>query len=230
MTECPIIFSGPMVRAILEGRKTQTRRVINPQPRPMPNGRAWIWKRDDGRIIPHGPRSSSFGSEKCMRDSLADPDNGFCPYGQPGDVLWVRESIALDDCGACMHYVADGAPVADGGRAWKWKKKVLSGRFMPRWVCRLLLTVTDVRAQRVQDISEEDAMAEGCRGHAGAPGPDGDEGILPSWEYRRLWNCLNVSRGYPWESNPWVWAISFSVIDALAVVRFTAENAENAER
>lgn len=185
----PIIFSAPMVRAILAGRKTQTRRL----PR----------RTDSGRVKEVG------GSRNWH---IGDPDAVLaCPYGVRGDRLWVRETW-------CPEYKAEGSYLyratcsnevifQDGGH---WRPPI----FMPRRACRLVLEVTDVRVQRLQEISEEDAQAEGvglmspcthpdCRGRCGRCAADSYRGA-----YAVLWDAISAKRA-PWGSNPWVWAITF---------------------
>jgi hypothetical protein len=174
--ERPILFSAPMVRALLDGTKTQTRRIIKPtQPR------------DDGRW-PAG------------RDPVPD-----CPYGQTGDRLWVRESWqAWTEFNnvppreippeSRVNYVADGS-------VWDAKKR--PSMFMPRWASRITLEVVGVRVERLQDISETDAMAEGVewKDHAG----------LAKYTARKLYTTLwlLINGLESWEANPWVWVVEF---------------------
>lgn len=201
MTEHPIIFSTPMVAAVLAGRKSQTRRVLSDQGFGRPfhmGGNDWQLLGFDDELEPH-----TFVK---------------CPYGPIGTRLWVREKWAGTRCRVC--YAADGMSygIADAIDPYtgevvpdaklfpetvgigvpvpgKWRPSI----HMPRWACRLFLIVDDVRVQRVQDITEEDAMAEGCRA----------DGILPRDEFAVLWDVLNAKRGYGWDANPWVWAIRF---------------------
>lgn len=202
MKERPILFSGPMVLAILEGRKLQTRRVVKPS-----------------RAIDY--EAASRGADAAWA----------CPYGQPGDRLWVRETWALEDCGE------DGKRVvwqADMAAAWLMPGNVLGeiyylpsdhnpGRWrpsihMPRWASRLTLEVTDVRVQRLQEISEEDAQEEGItQAPLGSWGvPDITAGwVHPVEAFRHLWEAINGERkGCAWEDNPWLWCISFKVAKA----------------
>jgi hypothetical protein len=178
MTERPIIFSAPMVRALLEGRKTQTRRILKPQP--DTKGRGFL----DSRL----------------------------PYAR-GDRLWVREAWApleslthgdpgpqaLADRG---FYRADNSTV--DGEISRWRSPI----HMPRWASRITLAVTEVRVQRLQEISEADAVAEGCR-----EGYVTIEGINEGWSartaFRDLWNQIHGPAA--WDANPWVCAISFEV-------------------
>lgn len=182
MKERPILFSGAMVRAILEGKKTQTRRVCKFA---LPPGR--------------------FADSAVMRMF------GGCPYGQAGDRLWVRETWASMAENNMCHvaddeyvYRATSPEFGETFEGWRWRPSI----HMPRAVSRITLEITGVRAERVQEISEEDAQAEGCAGVAYS-GPDGGDGVLPSWEYRQLWDSINGKRGFGWDVNPWVWVIEF---------------------
>ncbi len=176
-----------MVRAILAGEKTQTRRLTR--------GRGLEW------LAPGG----------FSPDFVALKENHMCPHGDVGDRLWVRESIRRlpppnDDCSV---YIADGAgTVAD---CWPWKAKALPAIHCPRGLSRIDLEITDVRVQRLQDITEEDARAEGCRP---ADPATGRECILQPemgscrLHFQSLWDVINGKRA-TWASNPWVWAITF---------------------
>ena len=203
MKEQPILFSGPMVRAILEGRKTQTRRVCKVQPK----GRNYIRPHDRHG---DGPLPGGFVEASYYSAVMQDFD---CPYGQPGDRLWVREtfkeySVLLGDIdGNMVNYRAD-----ENGISGPWKPSI----FMPRKYCRLILEVKAVRVERLQDISEEDAQAEGIAYQDG--GKEITQGYLSAdgsvlfdtatLAFRDLWDSLNAKRA-PWESNPWVWVIEF---------------------
>lgn len=189
MKERPILFSGPMVRAILDGRKTQTRRVVK--------GEALRW------LSPEVGFAPTF---------VANPENSLCPYGGPGDRLWVRETHYVESAGyedgtgrRIFYRASDGdAPIS------LWRPSI----FMPRWASRLTLEVTAVRVERVQDISGEDAKAEGCDA-SGCWEHDHDPedlGCLDSRvpTYRALWDSINGKRpGCAWADNPWVWVIAF---------------------
>lgn len=192
MTERPIIFSTPMVQAILEGRKTQTRRVIKPQ---LPDyGRenvaglitfVWRWH---PFIAPYQLVS-------------------YCPYGQPGDTLWVRETFMEHHGESKVWYRAGQsdqslALLAEFGE--KWRPSI----FMPRWASRISLTITNVRVERVQEISEDDALAEGAGGERYRG--QGFDDCIHREAYRTLWDKINGKK-YPWASNPWVWVIEFEV-------------------
>lgn len=204
MTERPILFSGPMIRAILDGTKTQTRRVVT----------AKVWDQDeDGKRRQYVTTPGVWGDGREM--TAAEVTERFrCPYGQPGDRLWVRETCL-------MQSVAEG-PVLDimyadhedydicypsKGDAFDLGWRVRPSIFMPRWASRITLELTDVRVERVQEISEEDALAEGCfdeKEH---------DGSLPSEVFRDLWDSINAKRGYGWEVNPWCWVLTFRRVE-----------------
>ena len=195
--ERPIIFSGDMVRAILAGRKTMTRRVVKIATHPQAErvqhfeGLHWDWLRYDGL------RLSTFK----------------CPFGKTGDRLWVRETFRLSDPNDCACYepcrCRSGQPMyrADGhyhDMEYKWKPSI----YMPRWSSRITLEVTGVRVERLQDISEEDAQAEGAPLELGVL----ERTILGAKaRYRsgfvRLWESINGPGS--WDANPWVWCVSF---------------------
>lgn len=222
--ERPILFSGPMVQAILAGRKTQTRRVMRMQPTWDPLREVWTYEDRRGVSRWSGPT----GPAACALHHGLLPS---CPYGQPGDRLWVKETWGLhrygdftcwqrdsirgrteDDlrCSWEVAYRADAETVYD-----HWRPSI----HMPRWASRILLEVTEVRVQRLTDINEEDARAEGI--HRISHGREGDcyhheraEAHPKNWLYaddafRALWDSINAKRGHAWETNPWVWAVSF---------------------
>ncbi len=203
--ERPILFSSPMVRAILKGHKTQTRRVIRKQP---------IVALYTGRV----PQFCSTGYPLDSRGYSPAQLALFCPYGRPGDRLWVRETFRLfaaeeecacyDSC-SCQRY--DGKPVyyadtLDDESTWK------PSIFMPRWASRITLEITDVRVERLREISEADAIAEGVT--ASIVGADLDH-LRYRAGFQTGWNHLNAKRGYSWESNPFVWVVSFQVASGL---------------
>ncbi len=175
--ERPIVFSGPSVQAILEGHKTQTRRVCKPQPDNV------AWDGEQWYLEVFEPKYRQV----------------YCPYGVPGDRLWVRETFQYH-CGDRYGYRADGFREND---LWPWLPSV----HMPRCASRITLEVTDIWVERLQEISYDDAIAEGVVEDA-----HGVRSECPQW-FAELWNELNAKRGYPWESNPWVWAISFRRIE-----------------
>lgn len=194
MTERPILFSGPMVRALLDGSKTQTRRVINP-----------VQPRDDG-MWPAG------------RDPVPD-----CPYGKAGDRLWVREAwacTARGDFYTKIQYRADGQSIE---HHWKYfdavKRLDKEGKYRPgihmhRWASRISLLITDVRVQRLHDISEEDARAEGAIRMVmddEAKFYESDRGTFKCG-FAGIWSHINGAAS--WDANPWVFAVSFRVEQA----------------
>lgn len=230
MKERPILFSAPMVRAILEGRKTQTRRAIRKQFAPdaepaevaatspegwQISGHSGLWWDDAGA---------------CIDDAIR------CPYGQPGDRLWVREtwqgplleSEEQEDefrqspdiykkPGFCAYRATDTLDAIDAdGRELGWRPSI----HMPRWASRILLEVTGVRVERLQDISEADAVAEGCQAIQGCEWrtfKEADAGIPMHKHtaidaYSALWDALNGDGS--WDANPWVWVIEFKRVMA----------------
>ena len=186
MKERPILFNGDMVRAILAGRKTQTRRPV--------------WSDDD--------------------------PSGICPYGVPGDRLWVRETF-------CKYYPSETWPEpkalyrADGitlcatdseGKKQRWTPSI----HMPRALSRITLEITDARVERVRDISEEEARAEGIEALDGrfvsADLCDTARWYGMSMEdarciYAHLWDTLYAARGLSWGVNPWVWVVTFKRVE-----------------
>ena len=184
MKSRPILFSAPMVRALLAGTKKQTRRTFKGFTPPED------WLLD-------GARAST------------DMESTRCPFGVIGDQLWVKEaltqSVRLLGLPRFSHadFAADGVPtLAD---AWPWKRSVLPGMFMPRGLSRITLEITDVRVQRLQDISEEDALAEGVE--PATWGADAMAGLGAVLAYSKLWDDINGEGA--WTKNPWVWALSF---------------------
>lgn len=168
MTAKPIIFSAPMVRALLEGRKTQTRRVMNVQPQPYAGGvhpdniakhpAPYIDAYCSERKTAANPRGMSHDWKWWTEDDRSGPFVGECPY-IPGDLLWVREEL---ECarGEALGYPSDCACLPN--TPWTWKKDTLPAMFMPRWASRLTLRVTNIRAEQLQDISRGDAILEGA--------------------------------------------------------------------
>jgi hypothetical protein len=200
VSEKPILFSGPMVKAILAGTKTQTRRVYKPKaPAPYEivdqddSGRPWPFWMDDG------------GDYRVVS----------CPYGSPRSRLWVRETwhpAARMGTQVLVEYAADESErTVEAGQNVNVDAKIardswVPSIFMPRWASRLTLEITDVRVQRVQEISAEDAVEEGIN-PSEVPGIGSDSSLVRA--YADLWDSINLSRGYGWASNPWVWALTF---------------------
>ncbi len=183
MKERPILFKGEMIRAILEGRKTQTRRVVKPQPDSV--------------------RKSVFV------ESGYETIHGYeikCPYGQVGDRLWVRETFNSDWCDHVI-YKADGGSAIDAGYKTepKWKPSI----HMKRQYSRINLEITDIRIERLQDITEKDSQDEGV-----SLLNLGDLGIETNKSaFRSLWDNINASMGYGWSKNPWVWVVEFRKVN-----------------
>ena len=186
----PILFSGEMVRAILDGRKTQTRRVIKPQPSA-------------------GVRRSVFvlsGLEDGHGRELR------CPYGRPGDTLWVRETWAshkyMDDTkpseftvGAQMLPVWYRADNAQSDERGKWRPSI----FMPRWASRITLRVVGVRVETLWDMTVSKMAAEGV-----AEIENNDK--HPLTPFITLWDSINADRGHAWYTDPWVWVVEFEEV------------------
>jgi len=192
--ERPILFSGPMVRAIREGRKTQTRRTYKLQ-------KDMEWYQDLGGEA-EGWYTNGIG--------WWNVEEEVCPYGKPGDRLWIREAWAHEFVGNEIAYKfrADhhtGLEKRDGDQ--KWKPSI----HMPRIACRLMLEITGVRVERLNAISEEDCYAEGIRkiGHGGAGELDGARST-PRQLYSDLWVKINGHGS--WAANPWVWVVEFKRI------------------
>jgi hypothetical protein len=204
--ERPILFSGPMVLAILDGRKTQTRRIIKPQP-----------KHDQFELC-------NFAKSKVARDGTSYPaeDERFgicdvdgewsieCRHKRVCDRMWVRETWAplCDfDLEFGAMYRADNYP-SDKVVDFKWKPSI----HMPRWASRITLEITGVRVERLQDVSEADAMAEGCERIELGPHEVHGMGVHPMTStygaaFADLWERIN---GFDsWDANPWVWVIEF---------------------
>jgi hypothetical protein len=183
--EKPVLFSAPMVRAILAGKKTQTRRLP---------------RRDEAIPTNGTPYFSGLLCEwRWMDESGANGGLLRCPYGVPGDRLWVRETFRFGDghtYATPPHYRADSDDL--GGGPWR------SARYMPRYASRITLEVTDVRVQRLQEVSSNDIAAE----MGWLPCKRGDACPCAVDMFRPFWNRINGKRA-PWASNPWVWAITF---------------------
>jgi hypothetical protein len=214
----PIIFSGPMVRALLEGRKQMTRRIINPQPK-----KGCVYSYNEG---------CATHVAAYLPNPLVKTEKGNCaikrPYGKPGDLLWVRETFCDKAIYAeinklkkdRVHYAADGKKTE-----WRYFPSI----HMPRWASRLTLEITDVRVERLQDISVEDAIAEGLKAITkdgtlvkyGIPDKDGLPGTDDvGWEWFRwredpcmafaeIWESINGKGA--WAANSWVWVLVFKI-------------------
>lgn len=216
VTDRPILFSGPMIRAILDGQKTQTRRVVKNQPADAEGCEGQVagpvcldmepWTHFFRWLLPSGI-SAGF----------------LCPYGQPGDRLWVRETWGLhgrgdytwwcrdsikgrtaDDllCSYELAYAADATSEYD-----HWRPSI----HMPRWASRLTLEVTSVRVERLQDITEDDARAEGAAAEPSEALADSPVGLSAREAFADLWSSINGSES--WASNPWVWVVNFKRVE-----------------
>ena len=196
--ERPIIFNAEMVRAILKGRKTQTRRVIKPQPKHSAS--YWICGKN-------GVWADGHGWQK------------LCPYGQPGGELWVRETWSApgndyEDCKPSEllrnwfkpEKLKYRATEQYGDAYYKWRPSI----HMSRWMSRIQLEVVSVKVERVQDITEADAIAEGVRKLYRCPKWTEGEAIK---SFIELWDSINKKQGFGWDENPWVWATGFKLIE-----------------
>lgn len=215
MKERPILFSGPMVRAILDGKKTQTRRIFKGEAFGVPESICRV--------------KSGLSKAKLNRlgvmflcDSKPLPIRTFtpCPYGGIGDRLWVRENYGICWEGGgfidpVINYRADSKQkpiMMKNGLMEKWREfygrprknpwdphKWYPSIFMPRFASRIILEITNIRVERLQDISDSDARDEGVE--------LGDHWIYTQ-AFEELWDTLNA-KTYPWSSNPWVWVVDF---------------------
>lgn len=220
MSERPIIMQAESVLAILEGRKTQTRRVIKPQPRKRDYPISVISPSlgDTEQVFRTWLDRTQDGKSACCEDF--NPDYWRCPYGLPGDLLWVKEALYREGWGIsndAVAYKADGEYAWDVTRPaqWVWKRDNLSPLFMPWGLRRLTLRLTDVRVQRVQEIEYDDCIAEGIeqRWTCLNPGIGSyamDNDVLD--DFASLWDSINAKRGYGWDTNPWVWALAFEIV------------------
>ena len=220
MTERPILFNAEMVRAVLDGRKTQTRRVVKPQPD------------EDGL-------SRDAGYPFMWYDTSDIPRK--CPYGQPGDELWVKETwgcwgywdmctrngkpgyqfINKTDAEHPVMYDATDSISYTEGRVCRLGYHKRPSIYLPRTSSRIQLRVTDVRVERVQEISDYDALSEGiersdweysCEPYRNYSHPrmaPGHNCSIPRASFATLWNSINEKRGYGWDANPWVWVVEF---------------------
>lgn len=218
MTCRPILMSGEMVRALLDGRKTQTRRIIK-RPLKHPGWTGYSYFPLSGVAIENGPDYPDDDSDMIV-----------CPYGRAGDSLWVRETwrVAnkLDgiapgalpfDRGLTIMYAAGGSRAHNGAGIYEndyayppempiWAGKRRPSIHMPRWASRITLKITEVRVQQLSEISHQDCEAEGW------PGPDEANTIARAYPmawYSTLWDSINGKGS--WMSSPWVWALTFEV-------------------
>lgn len=182
MKDTGIIFTGEMVNPVLDGTKTQTRRLIGP------SGMELVKARFDPSFV-------------------ALPENRCCRYGYAGDRLWVRETYGMTGEGEKAWYIYRADPHNENlanRMGYKWR----SSRFMPRVASRITLEITGVRVERLQDITEADAEKEGVI--AKYPPGLGRAKFVPA--YATLWDSLHKRQGFGWAINPWVWVIDFKRI------------------
>ncbi|MCQ4186514.1 hypothetical protein FK515_22800 [Klebsiella pneumoniae] len=214
MKERGMIFNGEMVRAILDGRKTQTRRIIKPQPEATLSGSLsgkWLSRPLNGLLLPK------------IEDIAIH-----CPFGVVGDRIWVRETWARYNIDQNSHDIAYRATTPeDWPEEGRWRPSI----HMPRWASRIMLEITDVRVERLNSINEHDAIAEGLAEISkdwrtykyGVPDRDGYPGTddcgwpWHEWEcypisaYSKLWESIYGADS--WQANPWVWVIEFKRVE-----------------
>lgn len=187
--ERPILMSAAMVRAILDGKKTQTRRIIKPQPSLKDR--------------------NTFTTETMTEAWQAGFVPVDCPYGNRGWKLWVRETWR---CFGGPEYEYQREPksivfkaTADIIDSGPWKPSI----FMPRWACRIVLLIEEIRVERLQQISEEDCRKEGCSGGHDSI-PDYPYSATPREHYRDIWTRINGKKGpRSWDADPFVWVVQF---------------------
>lgn len=211
--ERPILFAGRLVRAILDGRKTQTRRIVG-DVNAHPDAWASVSLGSLSFMAKHTARGKFGATFTSHRDAIEAGSIHVCPvscpYGVPGDRLWVRETWLyvgpgsgseidgpIEQARRCNQKPENVWYRADGERDLRWRPSI----FMPRWASRLTLEVTEIRVQRLQDITDEDVIAEGV------VVPESSGNSLRDW-FACGWDELNEERA-PWSSNPWVWVINF---------------------
>ncbi len=217
MKERPILFNGEMVRAILDGRKTQTRRVMKYQPGEFQHvdhdeQQGWhLW----WDVVTYDSNLAMGAYQKYAPLT--------CPYGKPGDRLWVREGFAIVPrtayrCSTGVQQVLcpdndhDAAVFREGWDRVKpgsWKPSI----HMPRWASRLTLEVVSVRVERVHDITVDDIEAEGVYRVFDSQ-DDTEDARQNVGLFADLWDSINGKRGYGWDVNPWVWVVEFKRLEA----------------
>jgi hypothetical protein len=215
MNEHPILFSGPMIQAILAGHKTQTRRVLNPQPIWIGDHATGHWHLEgfEGEHLVYGGPFNPIEYAKYPYGSWFAHSNS--PYGVVGDRLWVRETgwerpdltpkMTREGADTWPRYMYDADNCDhDQLREWGWKRR--PSIFMPRWASRITLEITGLRVERVQDISEEDAIREGVETK------EPNHVVGARYRFGQLWNSINAKRNFGWDVNPWVWVVEFKRI------------------
>ena len=202
--EKPIIFSSAMVKAIQDGRKTQTRRVIKFPSHICQLDAAWVASVNpdgQGNWIAWGPKPVT---DDFSRKTYPNGGGFRCPYGQPGEYLWVREKWSTEAKYDILRpsqlsmaaFVFYGALVFYGDDSLASGGKSRPSIFMPRWASRITLKIIDLRAEKLQAITETDAL---------------DEGALSRADFMQTWDSINKKRGFDSESDPWVWVITFTL-------------------
>lgn len=203
MIEHPILFNTEMVNAILEGRKTMTRRVIKSQPS------------DVGAVKIHREQmreNEFYFSSNTGKIGIFTPQFVKCPYGPIGSKLWVKETWAASRLFDLMppRDIPQNADLffkADGIGNWNNCARVRPSIFMPRWASRVALEITNIRVEQVQDITDSDAIQEGVdRTNTSIPG-------YAVQRFKALWDSINKKRGYGWDKNPWVWGVEFRRVE-----------------
>ena len=185
MKETGLIFKAPLVRAILEGRKTQTRRVAKPVKHP-----------DLGNLYTPGALLREHEPQHVI--------NRACPYGQPGDRIYVRETFSQHPEWGQLAFRADGEEFEDAD-GWLWEPKWMPSIHMPKDLARIWLEITGVRVERIQGITPDDCISEGAWPVEQRELGRGHEAVSA---FQKLWE----STGGDWDANPWVWAIDFKVL------------------
>ena len=217
--ERPILFSAPMVRAILDGRKTVTRRPVKGCQIPVEDASVAAGERHRWMAIAQRDPRYGFGVFGATEAECAKELEEFapCPYGRRGERLWVREAWAADAQvdSIAPRDLSQGEPIlypADGAIRQTGCSMITQGRgrpsiHMPRWASRILLEITHVRVERLQDISRSDIRAEGLQ----CPPELASDDVSPNYRdwYPAAWKELWNSTGGDWDANPWVWVVEF---------------------
>lgn len=243
--EHPILFSAPMINAILDGRKTQTRRVVTIPSKRIAKKYGDVLVYNVSYYAPPSGRSQQGWADPGINYHTYDPKDmemignhiDPCPYGQPDDQLWVRETWSSLECldRAKPAQVSVGSPIFyHADKKWvhhhedrqiehvhtphEWAGKKRPSIFMPRWASRIDLLIKDTRVERLQDISVNDAIAEGIKSNDYAWRNYSVDlssaqafGMVPQDSFKTLWDSINA-KTHPWQSNPWVWVIDFERI------------------
>jgi hypothetical protein len=218
MRERPILFSAPMVWALLAGTKTQTRRIVKlPENEPSFRGGWEPCSIGGAGIVTHAGEPAT--EQPCIWNQTTGKVLT-CPYGGPGDRLWVKEAIRWSSTIGAREYsvfAADGR-THTAADAWPWQRKVLPGMFMPRGLSRISLDITGIRVERLHAITEDDARAEGVERYDDDGvtyyGPLNRGHACAAVAFERLWHEINGAES--WKANPFVWVVSFKRAEAAA--------------